>query len=204
MACTVACNTFYNLPLGKFKLSVNNFDKGKYPDSKKIALPIMCFQCEKPKCITACKSTGVNAIYKRIEDGIVIIDSDKCQGKQKCISDGCPYSNIYFNPLTGKAEKCSLCIDAMWDKEEMPVCVSTCNGKALIYGDINNPSSDAGQAVRNYFNEGGKPMKLKNTIDGTRPSTVYLGIEEWIKIIDKNLTGYKELNPHKIFEVLPE
>ena len=201
MACTVSCKTLFSTPLGKFRIRVRQFSSGKSAnEAKKIFLPLMCFQCEKPACIKACEKTGNNAIYKRAEDGIVVIDKDKCQGKQLCIKEGCPYSNIYFNPETGKAEKCSLCLDREWNDNEIPECVLSCSGKALIFGDIRNSGSDVGQAVRKYLNEGGKALKIKNTPDGTRPSVIYLGIEDWIKTINEELVGFKELNPKEIFE----
>ncbi len=68
-------------------------------------LPRICEHCLNPSCAASCPS---GAIYKRSEDGIVLVDQDRCRGWRKCIT-GCPYKKIYFNHRTGKAEKCTFC-----------------------------------------------------------------------------------------------
>jgi nitrate reductase beta subunit len=68
-------------------------------------LPRICEHCLNPTCVASCPS---GAIYKREEDGIVLVDQDGCRGWRMCIT-GCPYKKIYFNHRTGKAEKCTFC-----------------------------------------------------------------------------------------------
>ncbi|MHB8187669.1 MAG: 4Fe-4S dicluster domain-containing protein, partial [Dermatophilaceae bacterium] len=68
-------------------------------------LPRICEHCLNPSCAASCPS---GAIYKRAEDGIVLVDQDRCRGWRMCVS-GCPYKKIYFNHKTGKAEKCTFC-----------------------------------------------------------------------------------------------
>lgn len=68
-------------------------------------LPRICEHCLNPSCMASCPS---GAIYKRSEDGIVLVDQDRCRGWRQCIT-GCPYKKIYFNHSTGKAEKCTFC-----------------------------------------------------------------------------------------------
>src|SRR5690554_8206109 len=68
-------------------------------------LPRLCEHCLNPACVASCPS---GAIYKREEDGIVLIDQDKCRGWRMCIS-GCPYKKIYYNWKSGKSEKCIFC-----------------------------------------------------------------------------------------------
>ncbi|HNV10781.1 MAG TPA: 4Fe-4S dicluster domain-containing protein, partial [Propionibacteriaceae bacterium] len=68
-------------------------------------LPRICEHCLNPSCVASCPS---GAIYKRTEDGIVLVDQNRCRGWRMCIS-GCPYKKIYFNHKTGKAEKCTFC-----------------------------------------------------------------------------------------------
>ena len=68
-------------------------------------LPRICEHCLNPSCMAACPS---GAIYKRAEDGIVLVDQDRCRGWRQCIT-GCPYKKVYFNHKTGKAEKCTFC-----------------------------------------------------------------------------------------------
>ena len=68
-------------------------------------LPRICEHCLNPSCAASCPS---GAIYKRAEDGIVLVDQDRCRGWRMCVS-GCPYKKVYFNHKTGKAEKCTFC-----------------------------------------------------------------------------------------------
>ena len=68
-------------------------------------LPRICEHCLNPSCAASCPS---GAIYKRAEDGIVLVDQDRCRGWRQCVT-GCPYKKIYFNHRTGKAEKCTFC-----------------------------------------------------------------------------------------------
>ena len=68
-------------------------------------LPRICEHCLNPSCMASCPS---GAIYKRAEDGIVLVDQDRCRGWRQCIT-GCPYKKIYFNHKSGKAEKCTFC-----------------------------------------------------------------------------------------------
>ena len=68
-------------------------------------LPRICEHCLNPSCVASCPS---GAMYKRAEDGIVLVDQDACRGWRMCIS-GCPYKKVYFNHRTGKAEKCTMC-----------------------------------------------------------------------------------------------
>ncbi|MGH7776470.1 MAG: 4Fe-4S dicluster domain-containing protein, partial [Candidatus Dormibacterales bacterium] len=68
-------------------------------------LPRICEHCLNPSCVASCPS---GAMYKREEDGIVLVDQDKCRGWRFCVS-GCPYKKVYFNHRTGKAEKCTFC-----------------------------------------------------------------------------------------------
>ncbi|MBA1330089.1 nitrate reductase, partial [Candidatus Endoriftia persephone str. Guaymas] len=68
-------------------------------------LPRLCNHCLNPACVASCPS---GAIYKRDEDGAVLIDQDRCRGWRMCVS-ACPYKKIYFNWESGKSEKCILC-----------------------------------------------------------------------------------------------
>jgi len=92
-------------------------------------LPRICEHCLNPSCAASCPS---GAIYKREEDGIVLVDQDKCRGWRKCVS-GCPYKKIYFNHRTGKAEKCTFCFPRI--EVGLPtVCSETCVGRLRYIG----------------------------------------------------------------------
>ncbi|GMA18060.1 nitrate reductase subunit beta [Arsenicicoccus piscis] len=92
-------------------------------------LPRICEHCLNPSCAASCPS---GAIYKRSEDGIVLVDQDKCRGWRMCIS-GCPYKKVYFNHKTGKAEKCTFCFPRI--EVGIPtVCSETCVGRLRYIG----------------------------------------------------------------------
>ncbi|PKQ26924.1 MAG: nitrate reductase subunit beta [Actinobacteria bacterium HGW-Actinobacteria-4] len=92
-------------------------------------LPRICEHCLNPSCAASCPS---GAIYKRAEDGIVLVDQDKCRGWRKCIT-GCPYKKVYFNHKTGKAEKCTFCFPRI--EVGIPtVCAETCVGRLRYIG----------------------------------------------------------------------
>ncbi|GAA3861429.1 nitrate reductase subunit beta [Saccharothrix violaceirubra] len=92
-------------------------------------LPRICEHCLNPSCAASCPS---GAIYKRSEDGIVLVDQDRCHGWRMCVS-GCPYKKVYFNHRTGKAEKCTFCFPRV--EVGMPtVCAETCVGRLRYIG----------------------------------------------------------------------
>ncbi|NNC11989.1 nitrate reductase subunit beta [Planctomonas sp. JC2975] len=94
-------------------------------------LPRICEHCLNPSCVASCPS---GAMYKRVEDGIVLVDQDKCRGWRMCVS-GCPYKKVYFNHKTGKAEKCTLCYPRI--EVGLPtVCSETCVGRLRYLGLI--------------------------------------------------------------------
>ncbi len=92
-------------------------------------LPRICNHCLNPTCVAVCPS---GAIYKRGEDGIVLISQDKCRGWRMCIS-GCPYKKVYYNYDTGKSEKCILCYPRV-EIGEAPMCFHSCVGRIRYMG----------------------------------------------------------------------
>ncbi|MBD8044485.1 nitrate reductase subunit beta [Arthrobacter sp. Sa2BUA2] len=92
-------------------------------------LPRICEHCLNPSCMASCPS---GAIYKREEDGIVLVDQDRCRGWRQCVT-GCPYKKIYFNHRSGKAEKCTFCYPRI--EVGIPtVCAETCVGRLRYIG----------------------------------------------------------------------
>ncbi|MFD4992793.1 nitrate reductase subunit beta [Cellulosimicrobium cellulans] len=92
-------------------------------------LPRICEHCLNPACVASCPS---GAMYKRAEDGIVLVDQDQCRGWRMCVT-GCPYKKVYFNHKTGKAEKCTLCYPRI--EVGLPtVCSETCVGRLRYLG----------------------------------------------------------------------
>ncbi|HEX5018731.1 MAG TPA: nitrate reductase subunit beta [Actinomycetes bacterium] len=92
-------------------------------------LPRICEHCLNPACVASCPS---GALYKRAEDGIVLVDQDRCRGWRQCVT-GCPYKKVYFNHKTGKAEKCTFCYPRI--EVGLPtVCSETCVGRLRYVG----------------------------------------------------------------------
>jgi nitrate reductase beta subunit len=92
-------------------------------------LPRICNHCANPSCVAACPA---GAIYKRGEDGIVLVSQEKCMGWRMCIS-GCPYKKVYFNWETGKSEKCILCYPRL-ETQQAPACMHSCVGRIRYLG----------------------------------------------------------------------
>ena len=113
----------------------NNFDDiqkdiyGQFENTFMMYLPRLCEHCLNPACVAACPS---GSIYKREEDGIVLIDQDKCRGWRMCVC-GCPYKKIYYNWSRGKAEKCIFCYPRI-EAGQPTVCSETCVGRIRYLG----------------------------------------------------------------------
>ncbi|HTM69767.1 MAG TPA: 4Fe-4S dicluster domain-containing protein, partial [Luteimonas sp.] len=110
--------------------------------------PRSCLHCETPACVTVCP-TG--ASYKRAEDGIVLVDEDKCIGCKLC-SWACPYGAREYSPVEGVMKKCTLCVDRIYNEnldeaDRQPACVQACPSRARHFGDLGDPESDVSKLV---------------------------------------------------------
>ncbi|WAL94127.1 nitrate reductase subunit beta [Streptomyces sp. Je 1-369] len=114
----------------------------EYEQAFMFYLPRICEHCLNPSCVAVCPS---GALYKRIEDGIVLVDQDRCRGWRMCVS-GCPYKKVYFNHRTGKAEKCTMCYPRI--EAGLPtVCSETCVGRLRYLGVILYDADKVGEAA---------------------------------------------------------
>lgn len=104
---------------------------GQFENTFMMYLPRLCEHCLNPACVAVCPS---GAIYKREEDGVVLIDQNKCRGWRMCVS-GCPYKKIYYNWNTGKSEKCTLCYPRL-EAGQPTVCSETCVGRIRYLGVV--------------------------------------------------------------------
>jgi nitrate reductase beta subunit len=103
----------------------------EYEQAFMFYLPRICEHCLNPSCVASCPS---GAMYKREEDGIVLVDQDACRGWRMCVS-GCPYKKVYFNWETGKAEKCNLCYPRI-ETGQPTICSETCVGRIRYLGVV--------------------------------------------------------------------
>ena len=118
---------------GQFWLKIEENVCGSVPKVKIHYIPMLCNHCENAACIDACK---YGAITKR-EDGLVIIDPDKCResgGCRECLA-ACPYDVIYFNEELGLAQKCTGCAHLLDNGIKLPRCVEVCPTDAMRFGD---------------------------------------------------------------------
>lgn len=137
---------------------------GDYPNAYYFYLPRSCNHCSNPPCVEACPN---DAIYKRDEDGLVIIDQDKCTGRRRCLG-ACPYKKVFFNPLQRKSEKCIGCFPRI--EQGVPfACAATCPGRAQLLGDILDEGSVVHKLVRKW--EVALPLKPEA---GTEPNAFYV------------------------------
>ena len=135
-------------PNGAWFNRIRTYEVDDSPNSKTVHMPMSCMHCENADCVTVCP-TG--ASYKR-DDGIVMVDQDKCMGCNLC-AWACPYGARELDPHEGTMKKCTLCVDRIYDErlpeaERQPACVLTCPTRSRIFGDFDDPDSDVSVAVR--------------------------------------------------------
>jgi nitrate reductase beta subunit len=92
-------------------------------------LPRSCNHCLNPACVAACPS---GAIYKRGEDGIVLIDQERCRAWRACVA-ACPYKKTFYNWRAGKSEKCIYCFPRI-ESGQPPACFQACAGRIRYTG----------------------------------------------------------------------
>ncbi|MCR4415616.1 MAG: dehydrogenase [Thermoguttaceae bacterium] len=94
----------------------------------------ICNHCTYPACLVSCPR---GSIYKRPEDGIVLVDQRRCRGYRECVK-ACPYKKVFYNPLTGTSEKCIACFPKIEAKQQ-PQCFVNCIGKIRLAGWLSTP-----------------------------------------------------------------
>jgi len=129
-ACEVACKAHNNVELGIRWRQVVGLWAGHYPDLIHRTITFSCMHCGKPSCVDACPT---QAITKRTEDGIVVVDRDECIACDAC-AEACPFGAPQFGQ-DGLMQKCNLCVDRLAQGKQ-PACVGTCPGEALHYGTL--------------------------------------------------------------------
>jgi tetrathionate reductase subunit B len=201
-ACSVACKSEFNVPLGAFRAAVYEEFYGKYPNSEKLFLPRLCNHCEGnkedevPPCVKVCpefpkgrkKFTTAGgktiryrygATFKR-PDGLILWDNELCVGCGKCI-EACPYGarNWDKSLLSGKDKtknaitKCTLCQHRI-DQGVVPACVNICPGKARHFGDLNDPGSQVSKLAKEFGLVGKRNETTLLPGENTAPMCFYI------------------------------
>lgn len=154
-------------PDGKEAYSSNwqeDVGAGDAPNSYYFYLPRICNHCSKPACVEACPR---GAVYKREEDGIVLIDQERCRGYRYCLK-GCPYKKIYWNAEEKKSQKCIFCYPRI-EKGEGNFCVTQCPGRIRWTGYGTDTTSNVYKLVE-VWRVG---LRLHPEY-GTEPNTFYI------------------------------
>jgi len=165
-----------------------------FRDAFMMYLPRICNHCLNPACVAACPS---GAAYKREEDGVVLIDQNRCRAWRMCIS-ACPYKKPYYNWRTGKMEKCLLCYPRL-EVGEAPACFRACPGRIRYLGPLlydldrvpeaaNAPDEDLVRAQREIILDPHDSQVIAAAraagisepwLDACRRSPVYRMVKEW-------------------------
>ncbi|MGH3503387.1 MAG: 4Fe-4S dicluster domain-containing protein [Nocardioidaceae bacterium] len=167
-ACTVACKTEHDIPVGQFRTWVKYVDSGTYPDSARDFGVMRCNHCTDAPCIEICPT---NALFKR-DDGIVDFDNDVCIGCKACMQ-ACPYDAIYIDKDTNTASKCNFCAHRV-DNGLEPACVTVCPTHSIWVGDLDDPSS--GISTLLATNE----SQVRAPEQGTGPNVHYIGASDLV------------------------
>ena len=173
-ACTVACKSEFDVPIGVNRTHVKYIEKGEFPNSTREFSVHRCNHCADAPCVEICPTT---ALHTRA-DGIVDFDSDRCIGCKSCMQ-ACPYDALYIDPETNTAAKCNYCAHRI-DGGYEPACVIVCPVEAIISGDLDDTNSKIAQLVANEDTMTRKPEK------STVPNLYYInGTNE---MLDPNAT----------------
>lgn len=158
-----------------------NFDNiqadiyGQFEKTFMMYLPRLCEHCLNPTCVASCPS---GAIYKREEDGIVLIDQDKCRGWRMCVS-GCPYKKIYYNWKSGKSEKCIFCYPRI-EAGQPTVCAETCVGRIRYLGVLLYDADKVSAAASVQNEKDLYPAQLDLFLDPNDPAVIEAARKEGI------------------------
>ena len=171
-------------PTGTFFNRVQTYEVDTFQLTQTIHFAKYCIHCEDPPCVPVCP-TG--ASYKRKEDGIVLVDYDKCIGCKYC-AWACPYGARELDEERQVMTKCTLCVDRIYstslpEAERKPACVMACPTNARLFGDIKDAQSEVSQVIRE---RGGYALMPEHE---TRPANHYLprAITEIIEAAKRDL-----------------
>ncbi|MEZ4684257.1 MAG: 4Fe-4S dicluster domain-containing protein [Caldilineaceae bacterium] len=165
-ACSTACKSENEVPLGVNRTWVKYVETGRFPNNARHFQVTRCNHCANPPCVRICP---VTAMYQRT-DGIVEFDPEICIGCKACMQ-ACPYDAIYIDPETHTAAKCHYCAHRV-DVGLEPACVVVCPEHAIIAGDMEEPGSEISQLLSKHKVTTRKPEQ------GTAPNLFYINGNE--------------------------
>lgn len=165
-ACTTACKSENEVPLGVNRTWVKYTEKGSFPDTRRYFQVTRCNHCANPPCVHICP---VTAMFQR-KDGIVEFDPELCIGCKACMQ-ACPYDAIYIDPESHTAAKCHFCAHRTEVGLE-PACVVVCPEHAIIAGDLDNANSEIARLVAT------QQVRVRKPEQNTLPKLFYIDAEE--------------------------
>jgi Fe-S-cluster-containing dehydrogenase component/formate-dependent nitrite reductase membrane component NrfD len=194
-ACSTACKSENQVPLGVYRTWVKYVETGSYPDVRRRFQVTRCNHCANPPCVRICP---VTAMYQRA-DGIVEFDPSICIGCKSCMQ-ACPYDSIYLDPETNTAAKCTFCAHRL-DVGLEPACVVVCPEHAILAGDLNDPASEISRKLSTA------QVSVRKPEQGTGPKLFYINGNDWSlhpsatqthdsyvwadKVTEQNVTAYE-------------
>ncbi len=195
-ACTIACKQENKTPPGIFYTYVTEEELGTFPSVRRLNIPAPCFHCEVPPCVPACpiaatwkERDGIVVVdYERCQGfgycvdacpyGKRFLDQGQNYHEEPNEFDRAPSPEYKENrvrradePPIGKVRKCTFCLHRQDENGEYaspPACVQTCMGKAIHFGDLNDPASEVSRLLKTR-----QWMRLKEEA-GTEPNVYYL------------------------------
>jgi nitrate reductase beta subunit len=164
---------------GSGDVNFKNLDYQVFLQFKKVFmfyLPRLCEHCLNPACVASCPS---GALYKREEDGIVLVDQERCRGWRYCVS-GCPYKKVYFNWQTGRSEKCLFCYPRV-EAGLTSLCADTCVGKIRYVGVILYDADQIDTAASTKEETELYPVQTAMFLDPNDPEVVAEAISQGVE-----------------------
>lgn len=165
-ACTTACKSEHQVPVGVNRTWVKQVEKGEFPHTRRLFSVMRCNHCTDAPCVEICP---VEALFFR-EDGIVDFDKNRCIGCKSCMQ-ACPYDALYIDPENHTAAKCNYCAHRI-DLGLEPACVNVCPEHAIISGDMDDPESEIAQLL------GREQVSVRKAAKGTQPNLFYINGDE--------------------------
>jgi Fe-S-cluster-containing dehydrogenase component/formate-dependent nitrite reductase membrane component NrfD len=165
-ACTVACKSEHDVPLGVNRTWLKYIETGEFPNTGRTFSVMRCNHCDDAPCMTICPTSALH----RAPNGVVDFDDSRCIGCKACMN-ACPYDAIYINPATNTAHKCNFCNHRVEVGLE-PACVVVCPTHAIVTGDLDDPNSEISR-IRSR-----DKTAVRAPEQGTNPKVFYRGVDQ--------------------------
>ena len=165
-ACTVACKSEHDVPLGVNRTWVKYIETGTFPDVARKFNVMRCNQCDDAPCMTICPTS---ALF-RADNGVVDFQDDDCIGCKSCMN-ACPYDALYINPETNTAHQCNMCNHRIEVGLE-PSCQIVCPTEAIKIGDLDDPTSEISKIIAR------DDVAVRAPEQNTKPKVYYRGADQ--------------------------